>query len=82
MIDLTKIPNVIKNTSASDIEIQEVEDLMKVKLPNVYRNLLGYSNGFSIGGGLVIYGTEDIVERNQNWEVDEYASGYISIGDE
>ncbi|MCM3005237.1 SMI1/KNR4 family protein [Priestia koreensis] len=81
MIDLSKVPDLIGNSSAGDIEIQEVEDLMKTTLPDAYKELLRYTNGFSIGGGLIIYGTEDIVERNETWEVDEYASGYVAIGD-
>lgn len=82
MINLSKVSDLAKNTAASDIEIQEVENLLKLELPNVYKDLLRYTNGFSIGGGLVIYGTEDIVERNETWEVDEYASGFIAIGDD
>ncbi|WP_144569149.1 SMI1/KNR4 family protein [Bacillus pseudomycoides] len=82
MINLSKVPGLIKKTAASDIAIQEVEDRMKVKFPNVYKGLLRCTNGFSIGSGLVIYGTEHIVERNEVWEVDEYAIGYISIGDD
>ena len=81
MIDLSKVSDLIKNTAASDIEIQELENLLPI-LPNVYKDLLKYTNGFSIGGGLVIYGAEDIVERNETWEVDEYASGFIAIGDD
>lgn len=82
MINLSMVSNLIKNTAASDIEIQEVENIFPKLLPNVYKDLLRYTNGFSIGGGLVIYGTEDIVERNETWEVDEYASGFIAIGDD
>jgi len=82
MINLSKVSDLAKNTAASDIEIQEVENLLKLELPNVYKDLLRYTNGLSIGGGLVIYGTEDIVERNETWEVDEYASGFITIGDD
>lgn len=82
MINLSKVSDLIKNTAASDIEIQEVENLLNLELPNVYKDLLKYTNGFSIGGGLVIYGTEDIVERNATWEVDEYASGFVAIGDD
>ncbi|MGG2014041.1 SMI1/KNR4 family protein [Bacillus sp. S10(2024)] len=82
MIDLSKIPDLIKNNPASDIEIQELEDLMKMEFPNAYKDLLRYTNGFSVGGGLTIYGTEDILERNETWEVTEYASGYVSIGDD
>ncbi|UNK30959.1 hypothetical protein MNO09_00130 (plasmid) [Bacillus sp. N5-665] len=41
-----------------------------------------YTNGFSIGGGLIIYGTDDIIERNETWEVTEYANGYVAIDDD
>lgn len=82
MINLSKIPDLIKNSAANDIEIQGVENRMNVTLPNVYKSLLKCANGFSIGDGLVIYGTEHIAERNEVWEVDEYAMGYISIGDD
>ncbi|MCI0766278.1 SMI1/KNR4 family protein [Bacillus sp. TL12] len=82
MINLSKIPGLIKNNPANDIEIQGLEDVMEIELPNVYKDLLKYTNGFSIGGGLTIYGTEDIIERNETWEVTEYANGYVSIGDD
>ena len=55
---------------------------MKVELPNVHKDLLKYTNGFSIGGGLIIYGTDDIIERNETWEVTEYVNGYVAIGDD
>ncbi len=82
MIDLDKIQNLISNTPASESEIDIVEKELKLILPKVYRELLGISNGFSIGGGLLIYGTEDICERNFTWEVEEYAKGYVAIGDD
>lgn len=82
MIDLSKIPGLIKNKPANDIEMQELENLMKIDLPNAYKDLLRYTNGFSVGGGLTIYGTKEIVERNETWEITEYASGYVSIGDD
>ncbi|AJH21025.1 SMI1/KNR4 family protein [Bacillus mycoides] len=82
MINLSNVSGLIKNNPANEIEIQEIEDVMKVELPNIYKGLLKYTNGFSIGGGLTIYGTEDIIERNETWEVTEYANGYFSIGDD
>ncbi len=81
MINLSNVSGLIKNKPANDIEIQEIEDVMKVKLSNVHKDLLKYTNGFSIGGGLIIYGTDDIIERNETWEVVEYANGYVAIGD-
>ncbi|KAB2440991.1 SMI1/KNR4 family protein [Bacillus luti] len=82
MINLSNIPDSIAKSAASDIEIQAVENRMNVTLPNVYKELLRCTNGFSIGGGLIIYGTEHIAERNEVWEVDEYAMGYVAIGDD
>ncbi|MEC1552058.1 SMI1/KNR4 family protein [Bacillus haynesii] len=82
MIDLSMVSDLIKNTPASESEIQESEDILQAKLPNVYKDLLRNTNGFSIGGEVAIYGTEDIVERNETWEVDEYARGYVAIGDD
>ncbi len=82
MINLFNIPDLIENSAASDIEIQAVENRMNVTLPNVYKGLLRCANGFSIGSGLLIYGTEHIAERNEVWEVNEYAMGYVSIGDD
>ncbi|MED3183870.1 hypothetical protein [Bacillus thuringiensis] len=32
-----------------------------------------------VGG---VQGTDDIVERNETWEVTEYANGYVAIGDD
>ncbi|MGD6862593.1 SMI1/KNR4 family protein [Bacillus thuringiensis] len=55
MINLSNVSGLITNKPANDIEIQEIEDVMKVELPNVHKNLLKYTNGFSIGGWLIIY---------------------------
>lgn len=33
MIDLSNIPGFIKNKPGNDIEIQELEELMKIKFP-------------------------------------------------
>jgi len=82
VIDLSMVSDLIKNIPASESEIQESEDILQAKLPNVYKDLLRNTNGFSIGGEVAIYGTEDIVERNETWEVDEYARGYVAIGDD
>ncbi|MFZ5353500.1 MAG: SMI1/KNR4 family protein [Bacillota bacterium] len=82
MLDLSKVQNLVSYPPASESEIDRVEREYKLCLPMVYRELLKLSNGFSIGGGLLIYGTEDIGERNLTWEVDEYAQGYVAIGDD
>lgn len=82
MIDLSKISNLTKNPSASDSGIDAVENEMGAKLPKAYRELLRVADGFLTGKGVAIYGTEDIIERNETWEVEEYAKGYVAVGDD
>lgn len=61
--------------------LMEFERANNFTLPDVLRDLLAIANGFSIAGGLLLYGTADIVERNATWEVDVYAPAFIAIGD-
>jgi hypothetical protein len=82
MIDLSKIQNLIGNTPANDSEIENIEQELLLRLPQVYKDLLKHSNGLSIGGGLLIYGTDNIYERNFTWEIDKYAKGFVAIGDD
>ncbi|MBM7662804.1 hypothetical protein JOC85_003615 [Bacillus mesophilus] len=81
-MDLSNISGLVLMPSADDIEILKVENEMNAKLPNSYKDLLKTSNGLSTDEGVVIYGTEDIVERNETWETEVYAQGYIAIGDD
>ncbi|MEH7673127.1 SMI1/KNR4 family protein [Bacillus pumilus] len=70
------------NKPASDIHIKETESQLNIVLPCAYKELLKQTNGCSIGGEVLLYGTEDMVERNKTWEVQQYASGYVAIGDD
>lgn len=79
---LSNVPGISKLEPASDNEIRSVENEMKILLPEEYRELLKITNGFSTDSGLVIYGTEDILERNETLEVEKYANDYIAIGDD
>lgn len=82
MINLENVDGLVKTMPASNDEIRIVENEMNILLPEIHKELLKYTNGFSTDSGLVIYGTDDIVERNLTLEVDEYAKGYIAIGDD
>ncbi|MFJ5964244.1 SMI1/KNR4 family protein [Bacillus sp. NPDC093026] len=82
MINLPQIPNLLMNEPATDIHIKELEFQLNMILPHAYKALLKHINGLSIGGELLLYGTEDIVERNETWEVHHYANGYVAIGDD
>ncbi|KWZ65980.1 SMI1/KNR4 family protein [Bacillus altitudinis] len=82
MIHFSQIPNLVINKPASDIHIKEAESELNMVLPHTYKALLQQTNGCSVEGDVLLYGTEDIVERNKTWEVHHYASGYVAIGDD
>jgi hypothetical protein len=44
--------------------------------------LLETANVFSLRKGLVIYSSDELVERNDTLEVEKYAPGYLVIGDD
>ncbi|MEH7227438.1 SMI1/KNR4 family protein [Bacillus safensis] len=82
MLNLPEIPNLHVNKPASDIHIKEAESQLNMLMPRAYKALLKQTNGCSFGGEVLLYGTEDMVERNKTWEVRQYASGYVAIGDD
>ncbi|MFE5470557.1 SMI1/KNR4 family protein [Bacillus safensis] len=82
MLNLPEIPHLHVNKPASDIHIKEAESQLNMVLPRAYKALLKQTNGCSIGGEVLLYGTEDMVERNKTWEVQQYASSYVAIGDD
>ncbi|XYU19575.1 SMI1/KNR4 family protein [Bacillus pumilus] len=82
MINLPQTPGLIINNPETDINIQEAESQLNMILPHAYKTLLKRTNGCSVGGDVLLYGTEDITERNATWEVQQYASGYVAIGDD
>ncbi|MDF2004156.1 SMI1/KNR4 family protein [Bacillus pumilus] len=82
MINLPQTLGLIINNPETDINIQEAESQLNMILPHAYKTLLKRTNGCSIGGDVLLYGTEDITERNATWEVQQYASGYVAIGDD
>ncbi|MFW5430826.1 SMI1/KNR4 family protein [Bacillus pumilus] len=82
MINFSQNPNSHINEPATDKHIKEAEFQLNMILPHAYKALLKHTNGLSIGGELLLYGTEDIVERNATWEVHHYAYGFVAIGDD
>ncbi|WCF09240.1 SMI1/KNR4 family protein [Paenibacillus thiaminolyticus] len=61
-------------------EINKIEVEMGFKFPKVFRELLKLTNGFETDEGVIIFGTDIIIERNQTYEVSEYAQGYLAVG--
>lgn len=73
---------VTAHPPASEHDILLIEQTMAIHLPQEYKNVLKEANGFALTNGVLIYGTEEIMERNKTWEVSEYAKGYVAIGDD
>lgn len=61
-------------------EINKIEVEIGFKFPKVFRELLKLTNGFETDEGVIIFGTDIIIERNQTYEVSEYAQGYLAVG--
>lgn len=53
---------------------------MGLTFPKSFRELLKLTNGLETDEGVVIFGTDIIMERNQTYEVAEYAQGYLAVG--
>ena len=71
-----------KNAGASEREINQIESDMKVIFPNVYKEILRWTDGCIIDERILIYSTDEIQERNITMEVNEYADSYVAIGDD
>ncbi|GAA5444147.1 hypothetical protein Misp06_02330 [Microbulbifer sp. NBRC 101763] len=83
MIDLDALDDFESfGSGVSETQLQKLEDDLKIKLPDDYVALMRRTDGFALGNGLTIYRSEDLVERNETFEVFEYAPGYLAIGDD
>ncbi|MDP1564312.1 MAG: SMI1/KNR4 family protein [Pirellulaceae bacterium] len=70
----------VKDGLAQDV-IAQLEQALGFELPSDFRSFLLVSDGMSIGGGTLVYGSNDLVERNETLEVGDYTPGYVAIGD-
>lgn len=66
---------------ATEETLSALERRLGYALPKIYRRFLLEADGFSLDGGLLMYGTDIIEERNSTFEVAIYAPGYLAIGD-
>lgn len=80
MIDFQMLSKFELYPSVDESEIKKVEEEMGNAFPKVYKELLKLTNGFNTHEGNVIFGTDIIIERNETYEVAEYAKGYIAVG--
>lgn len=67
---------------ASLDQIAKLEAQLDRCLPAEYKDLLLAVDGFSLSDGVVVYRSDDVQERNETFEVDKYAPGYLAIGDD
>jgi hypothetical protein len=81
-LTLNSVSSLFLNPSAAAREIEKVEKRLNTILPTSYKELLLVSNGLANNEGIIFYGTDDILERNETWETQDYAPGFISIGDD
>ncbi len=70
-----------KNAGLTPEATAGLQEALGCPLPTDYQQLLLETNGLSIDGGVLIYGSVELVERNQTWEVSDYTPGYLAIGD-
>ena len=81
MYDFSKLSEPEAGPPASDASLQEAEKALGLALPEAFRRLLKQSDGVSDQEGVLVYGSEDLAERNETWEVGTYAPGFLAIGD-
>jgi SMI1 / KNR4 family (SUKH-1) len=81
MINIPKVAGLIGRLPASEAELSSLESRSGGQLPPDYKDLLRQTNGFSVSGGLALYGCDEIEERNETWEVAKYCPGYVAVGD-
>lgn len=72
----------VVNKGAAPNKLDEIEKHIKSVLPIDYRELMISADGFSFENGLVVYSTDELIERNETFEVDKYAPGHLAIGDD
>jgi hypothetical protein len=67
---------------ATEAQIQAASRALGVDLPAYYAEFLRRTDGLGPEGSLVLYAADDLAERNETFEVQEYAPGYLAIGDD
>lgn len=78
-----RVPGTIAKRPPADAPaLEAVAAALHRPLPEVVRALYQTTNGLTSEERLVLYGCEDIVERNETFEVARYAADWIAIGDD
>ncbi len=67
---------------ASAAELAGLERWLQRPIPHSLRELLEKSNGRFVPPSLMLYSAAAIAERNGTFEVERYAPGHLTIGDD
>lgn len=82
MFDISGIKHFIEiYPPALPGEIDEAEKSLHLVIPNIYKRFLLATNG-ALGNLASLYGAGQLVEKNKTYQVQEYAPGYVSIGND
>jgi hypothetical protein len=81
-VEVAAIPDVIAlKPPASADAIRSVSQRLPTELPEDYAALLTQSDGV-IANTFILYSCDELPERNETFEVGEYAPGYVAVGDD
>ncbi|SFA79949.1 SMI1/KNR4 family protein [Clostridium frigidicarnis] len=80
MIEINNNSKFTLYEPATKTQVIEVEEEFGFKLPNEYKECLFATNGFTTDESISIFGTNEIIEMNRTYEVEEYTKGYVAIG--
>lgn len=69
-------------TGANSHDVSRTEKQLGIQLPGDYVQFLMFSDGCLLESGLSLYSLQDLVERNQTYEIFEYTPGYLLVGDD
>lgn len=82
-MNLYSIKNIaFINPGASPQALDELERKVGVDMPIGLGELLLKANGLGLENGILIYASNEILERNETYQVEKYMPGFISIGDD
>jgi SMI1 / KNR4 family (SUKH-1) len=81
-MDITTIPGIIEHyPPASPESVDRLRVELGVELPDEYVALLALADGL-YANSFTLYPSENVSERNRNYEVAVCAPGFVTIGDD
>ena len=82
MFDVTNSKHLMKAYAPATLdEIAEVETALSLVIPEVYKDFLLATDGAECNLAS-LYGAASLIEMNRAYEVQQYAPGYLSIGND